>query len=95
MLIFSLFSMTRILHFNKKHSFYGLILFLIGFILNEGTLFSAGLLEWMAISSSSLQNNLLVIASFILLCSTIVISFSIRHPEKISLITENETKVSQ
>jgi len=76
--IFTQYQMVGLLEPTRKRYIYGLFVFLIGFGLNELTLFLSGLFDWMNGNSLPLQNEFLILASILLLigvlfvwCSTI------------------------
>ncbi|HLS67059.1 MAG TPA: hypothetical protein VK029_08720 [Pseudogracilibacillus sp.] len=63
--IFSLFLLTNMLPESKK-VLSGLLIFVIGFLLNESTLFLSSFLQWIHVPNIVIENELLLIASIIL-----------------------------
>lgn len=63
--IFSLFLLTDMLPRSRK-VFSGLSIFIIGFLLNESTLFLSSLLQWLHVPNITIENELLLVASIVL-----------------------------
>lgn len=66
MFIFNLYQSTNLLNEAKKRVTFGVAIFLGGFTLNEGLLFSAGLFEWLDMKIFTFQNEGLLLATILL-----------------------------
>lgn len=74
--ILLLFQLLGVIDTSKPIMQYGMLIFLVGFFLNEGVLFISGLLTWMQVTNPLPQNGLLLTASILLLTSIVLLWFS-------------------
>lgn len=65
--------LVKLIHSGKKSYKYGMFLFLTGFLLNEGLLFSSGIYSWLGIGTIPFINLGLLIASILLLIGILFI----------------------
>ncbi len=70
---FSLFGLLNMIPFAKKLTIICVVIFLVGFVVNELTLFTSGLMIWVVNHSIPFHNELLLFASVILLISIFMI----------------------
>lgn len=73
MFIFNLYQSTGLLDETKKRVTFGIAIFLGGFMLNEGLLFTAGLCEWFDRKVFTFQNEGLLIATILLFTGIITV----------------------
>jgi len=74
--VFILFGLVGVVSFRRKFTVISMVVFLIGFVINEITLFVSGLMNWIGKNNIIFHHQLLLIASVILLISIGMIWYS-------------------
>lgn len=75
--ILVIFQMLKIIDSKKTIVKYGIVIFLVGFFLNEVILFLSGLLSWLHINEFIFSNGLLLTASILLFLGILLIWLSV------------------
>lgn len=80
---FTLYAMNQILSSYVTYTKFGLVIFISGFLLNEFILFVSGLTSWISETSLVIQNELLLLASILLLLGIGTLTFAYRKNDSI------------